>query len=465
MENNDLRKYTVKVGNGSGCMFQPMDDKHTYILTAKHLFQTNEAKAKDRNLLENGFEISITFQKYNDGFWSENSDIFILNIGVNFFPHPNQLVDAAILKIPYKEDYNRIESQLKNNTTLKYFLCGFPERLATGNDPGEQSALYPIKYFLGSGSFFEIAKLDDGLSKEDVKGCSGGGLLCLNKIGNICIIGIQSRMANMAVDNLGEIGYIPMSAYEEIIDEYSKNKLLDKLLPGFLKSFGALVGNIFEMNSGPLEMEKENHLSTTLISKAVEISKSDLTPIAIRDFIDEKMLIMVDQDSSNLKSKKIWSLWFELLVILNIIKNKSHQFEDLTSLFEEFRFFYSDINSDFLGYHLRDLHKAEFAGLKNGGIVFVASNVKAQGELKGIIKLNKIPVDIKKYRDEHIRNQALLGVNINDASTFPYDRFRFANISTFKEEMLSILDEDFYSLTTQECLNILYIEYGKLIDK
>jgi len=465
MDYNDLKRFTVQVGNGSGCLFQPMDDNHTYILIAKHLFQTNEPRAEDRSYLDNGFETSVIFQIYNDGLWSEYSDPFILNLEVNFFPHPNQLVDAAILKIPYKEGYNKIDSYLDKDATLDYFLCGFPERLATGNEPGEKSTLHPIEYFLGSGNYFEIAKLDDGLNKGDIEGCSGGGIMCISKIGNIGIIGVQSRMANVTLDNFGEIGYIPMSFYDEIVDEYFEDNHLERLLPRFLKSFSALVANIFVMNSGLLEEEREEHLSTTLISKAAEISQSDLTPIAIRDFIDEKLLLLLNQDSAELKRKKIWSLWFELLVILNIIKDKSHQLEDFKALFAEFRFFYSDVNKDFFAQHLRDLHKADFKGLKNGGIVVVASNITAQGELKGIVDLNKIPINIKQYRNEYAREQASKGVIINEGNTFPYDRYRFANISTFKEEMLSVLNQEFYNLSAQDCLDILKIEYGRLIEK
>ena len=36
-----LRFYSVKVNNGSGCLFQPETKDYSYILTAKHLTLTN----------------------------------------------------------------------------------------------------------------------------------------------------------------------------------------------------------------------------------------------------------------------------------------------------------------------------------------------------------------------------------------------------------------------------------------
>jgi hypothetical protein len=33
---DQLRPYVVIVNGGSGCIFQPMDIEHSYILTAKH---------------------------------------------------------------------------------------------------------------------------------------------------------------------------------------------------------------------------------------------------------------------------------------------------------------------------------------------------------------------------------------------------------------------------------------------
>ena len=49
------------------------------------------------------------------------------------------------------------------------------------------------------------------------------------------------------------------------------------------------------------------------------------------------------------------------------------------------------------------------------------------------------------------------------ASSFPYDKYRFTNISTFKEEMIDVLDSEFFELPIENCLPILTTEYERLI--
>tara|TARA_R110002072_G_scaffold302796_1_gene488829 strand:+ start:18707 stop:19168 length:462 start_codon:yes stop_codon:yes gene_type:complete len=143
MSHNELKKHTVKVGSGSGCLFQPMDEGYTYILTAKHLFQTDEPKAENRAYVENGSEIMLTFQYHDNDEWIEDPVPFILEIGVNFFPHEKAQVDAVILKIPYKEGFDNIFIR-DTNTADTFYLCGFPGRLNDEDEPGNKYTPYAI---------------------------------------------------------------------------------------------------------------------------------------------------------------------------------------------------------------------------------------------------------------------------------------------------------------------------------
>ncbi len=60
---NELKLYTVRVNNGSGCLFQPIlnGDQFTYILTAKHLFENRGRDENDEIIppISDGTEISI----------------------------------------------------------------------------------------------------------------------------------------------------------------------------------------------------------------------------------------------------------------------------------------------------------------------------------------------------------------------------------------------------------------------
>lgn len=463
MSANDLKKHTAKVGTGSGCVFQPMDENSTYILTAKHLFQNkNQETGKYEEFIVDGCEVPVTFLEFDGSSWDSTVDNFILRFEENFFPHPD--ADAAVLKIPYREGYENIHIS-KTRGQSSFYLSGFPENLSNQSTVSSQYDSEKINTFLQEDDYFEIAQLNNPiLNFSEIGGYSGGGIMRFDESENVFVTGIQSRMAKEKLSlDLGKIGFVPIRYFEEIIEIYKGQGKLEDLLPLFFKSFRFLSEGIFNMNSGPLEKDREEFLATLLISKAGEVTNSNLTPKAIRDFIDKKLLLMSNQDSWHLKRKKIWTLWFELLIIINVIKSQEHSLGDFENLFQKFRVFYSDINSDFFGYHLQDLFKADFTGLEPDGLVVVASNVKAQGSLRGVFKFDKIPVNIKEYRNDFVRQKAAEGIFINMASDFPYDKYRFTNISTFKEEMLDILDNDFFDLPIEDCLPILTAEYEKLI--
>ncbi|MBA82687.1 ABC-three component system protein [Leeuwenhoekiella sp.] len=462
MSANDLKKHTVKVGSGSGCVFQPMDDESTYILTAKHLFQLKNEETNEQEYIEDGTHVSITFLEFDGNSWNSTVDTFTMGFEENFFPHPE--ADAAILKIPYRQGYDNIHLR-KNRVQSDFHLCGFPGNLRNQPTVSAQYDSEEIRDFLQSDDYFEIAQLENPiLNYSEIEGYSGGGIMTFDDSSNVFVIGIQSRMAKEKLNlDFGKIGFVSIRYFEEIIETYKTEGKLLELLPLFLKSFGFLSEGIFNMNSGPLEKDREEFLATLLVSKAGEVANSNLTPKAIRDFIDEKLLLMSHQDGWHLKRKKIWALWFELLIILSVIKRREHSLDDFKNIFKKFRFFYSDINTDFFGRHLQDLYKADFNGLETNGLVVVASNVKAQGSLRGVFKFDKIPINIKEFRNDFIRQKALDGIFINMASSFPYDKYRFTNISTFKEEMIDVLDSEFFELPIENCLPILTTEYERLI--
>lgn len=462
MSANTLKRHTVKIGSGSGCVFQSMDDKSTYILTAKHLFQHKNDETGELKFIDDGSDILITFLEFDGNSWNDTVETFVIRFEDNFFIHPK--ADAAILKIPYQQGYDNIHVR-KKGIKDGCHLCGFPGYLQSQSTLSSQYDSQEIQTFLHSDDFFEVAQLETStINYSEIEGFSGGGLMTFDENNNVFLTGIQSRMAKEKLYlDFGKIGFVPIKYFEEIIDTYKADGKLEELLPVFLKSFGFLSQSIFNMNSGPLEKDREEFLATLLISKAGEVANSNLTPKAIKDFIDEKLLLMSHQGYWHLKRKKVWTLWFELLTILNVIKCHEHSMGDFEDLFQKFRFFYSDINYDFFGYHLQDLYKADFTGLEPGGLVVVASNVKAQGSLRGVFKFNKFPVNITEYRNDFVRQKAIEGIYINTASSFPYDKYRFTNISTFKEEMLDVLNNGFFDLPIEECLPILTTEYERLI--
>lgn len=111
---DELKLYTVRVKDGSGCLFQPIlnENNYTYILTAKHLFE-GIAQDDDGNDLpyatQDGTDISIFRQVNVDGQWQKISIPFTLERGKTYFPHKD--ADAAILKINHlSPQFDRIVS-------------------------------------------------------------------------------------------------------------------------------------------------------------------------------------------------------------------------------------------------------------------------------------------------------------------------------------------------------------------
>ena len=80
---NLLPCFTVKVEGGSGCIFQPINDEYSYVLTAKHVVLGNNLPSIIRQTLDN-----------NDNVVNETLEI----IGTPFL-HSDENKDAAIIKV------------------------------------------------------------------------------------------------------------------------------------------------------------------------------------------------------------------------------------------------------------------------------------------------------------------------------------------------------------------------------
>lgn len=467
MSANTLKKHTVKVGSGSGCVFQPMDDKSTYILTAKHLFQNkNQDTGKYEEFLADGRTVPIIFLEFDGSSWDSSEDTFTMEFEENFFPHP--VADVVILKIPHREGYDNIHVR-KTKIQSDFHLCGFPENLSNQSTVSSQYDSEKIKTFLQTDNHFVIAQLDNPiLNFSEIGGYSGGGIMTFDESNNAFVTGIQSRMAKEKLYlDFGKIGFVPIKYFEEIIDTYKADGKLEELLPVFLKSFVSLIGDTFQLASAGISKE-EAALSELLTAKAQFIQHSDLTPLEFRSFLGEQRLLIKDQDNVELKRKKVWTFWLELLVILNIVKDKVHNVEDLEDILNKIRFFYSDTDKDFLTTHLQDLWKLDYRDLEDEGLVIFASNQIYQGPgREGVMDLREIITDISTARRafENEQNQAIATgtIDIVEARDFPFDRFKYSSLTTFKEYAALALDASFLEMKPADCYPLLKELYERLL--
>lgn len=453
MHKDNFRKHSVLIGeNGSGCLFQPLDSDATYILTAKHLFydEKDEGRGVESIQFADGTEIEIYRCLQTQDGWDNQKTPFTFIEFETYFPHPHKDCDAAILKIsPALEEYDRIYIDADLKLPELYELCGFPS-----NVTGIQRLYTPHKLenFLGSNNFFDGARLSYTLSKKEIEGMSGGGILRLSD-DYISILGIQSKMGQQLFA-AGEIGFVPMKYFKEIVTNEKYSSKLSPLHPPYLSSFSFLLDDIFKLDSAVYELDKQDKLTKILKSKANSIKESDITPLEIKEHLKDRLLL-IDQSSNDLEQKAIWAIWFELLTILNIAKDNNLTKDDLPRVFEKIRMFYSNKPSDFWVNHLHELHLVDYTGLQDDGLVVVASDQKANG--MHILDLKKVNTHIAKAREEFELTY------IDDPSEFPFDKYKFANISFFKESTVSEVNDSFMTNNIKDCITMLRDLYERLI--
>ena len=205
---DDAREYTVIVNGGSGCFFQPADLEATYILTAKH--NITNAGNRITNLMH--------FQ-YQNGQWEILTIPFQnLNLGANYFPHPNK--DIAIIKVPRMEGLDALYklTDLDGNPE-GFWLLGYPETRRNGSPTNK------IKWFrpdIGVGILGTTenarreAHIPGNPDLGEVRGHSGGCIL--KDAGNkLYLAGIQNSMAQAVGEQLGRIEFTPVEIFNEYL--------------------------------------------------------------------------------------------------------------------------------------------------------------------------------------------------------------------------------------------------------
>jgi hypothetical protein len=111
---------SVIIDGGSGVLCQPYNNNEfTYVLSAKHNFYN---KTGQQNIIKENVGLSF----YNT---QDTSVLINVNLGRNYFEHSNSAIDAAVLKIDYKENIEEIFIDENCDAYNECFLCGYPSNL------------------------------------------------------------------------------------------------------------------------------------------------------------------------------------------------------------------------------------------------------------------------------------------------------------------------------------------------
>lgn len=412
-----LPKFTVKVEGGSGCLFQPINDEYSYVLTANHIILGNNAPSIIRQSLdENGIIKNETLEIIGEP-----------------FRHSDNNKDAAIIKV---RKLDTIEALLRDDLLSEnkdgYFLCGHPNSRRNQNDSfrlDEITILQPKQYN------YRESKSKQPIIYNEVIGQSGGGIL---KVEDSCILlaGIQSRMAaEDGKETLGRLVFMPLSFYDEIIAKNEEQ--LCKLFPPYIGSFERLLNDIFPL---PNLIIKKDLIQNELKRIAKELC-NDFSPATILKMFGEQFLIH-GTEKSIINHKQLWLSFLEILSINQLHSINKLTLIDLKELHKKRKLFIVD--TDKWTKKIEDIFKTNLSDIEKGGaIVICATNEKETTKTE--ITSDEILFNISTIPDES---------NISNTVGKPFEDLRLINIFKFQSYIIqnAILYSQITVLNSNEVL-------------
>lgn len=387
--------YTVKVANGSGCLFQPQDCEYSYVLTAKHVIEGVE-------------NISIVRQYTNDDKVINET----LTFKVPPFLHNDK--DAAIIKVD-KVDNIELLLRADSNSYKKdgWYLCGHPKSRRSQDFSYRKNKLS----IEGPVDFYIEAEIEKMVNSSEIEGQSGGGII-KSEQQYFLLAGIQIKMASNENDEtLSRIHFAPLSLFDEIIEE-NKGQL-SPLFPPYINGFSHLQQDIFPLPNLPSPMSKV--IKKTLLDISKDVYKK-ITPNEIIKKWGEKLL--ASGTSKDIKYHK--SLWISWLEFLTIIRLWDIDISNLADIYKKRKLLIVDTNC--WTTKLEEIYQTDLSEVeKNGTIIICATNETSPHRLE--IPSNELPLyNIAVPIDS---------MNIHNTVENPFEDLRLVNIFKFQNHIIN----------------------------
>lgn len=400
---NLLSKFTVKVEEGSGCLFQPVNDKYSYVLTAKHVILGKDAPSVIRqNINEKGTLINEVLEI----------------IGIPFL-HADENKDAAIIKVKKIQGIDSLlRDELSSEKMENYHLCGHPDARRDDNYSFRTNKLTikNVKQYN-----YREAELEKIANKEEIIGQSGGGII---KFEESCFLlaGIQKKMSVPASkESLGNIDFMPLSFFDEIIEQNQVD--LSALFPPYFVSFKRLINDIFPLNN----LEYKRELIQNELKKISSELCTDFSPKTILEIFNDEFLANGTDKTFN-NHKILWTSFLELLTYNQLHSENKLELKDLKELHKKRKLFILDTNS--WTRKLNEIYSSNLSDIEKGGsIVICATNEItpqkvefSKEELKLLIPDISTPIDPK---------------NISNTVNNPFEELKLVNIFKFQESIIN----------------------------
>lgn len=339
-----IKNYSVRVNSGSGVLVNAMTNRYTYVFTAIHVLDADDAKNEVTD--SNGNSLSI----------------------IRIYRHPDYIpendFDCAIIQIEYLENINQ--------QTIEEKLLEYNASIAMAGYPGvESQTSFPFQQYNGrmvqNPDHYLVVNLDGTPSKTSIDGMSGSGIYYIQE-DTPYLVGVEYRMHNTPGNQ--QYNFVrcrSLKIYQDII--YANE--LAPTLPPFLECFSRFKNEIFNFNvANPLNIER-------LRSKLIEISEELVSrgmpkPYELMEKYNSDLLIS-SKNPEDVKSKELWVAYFEFLIICVLIDGVGVIDENyLKSIERKRRIIYTTSDRNWTG-QLRDiLIKAKKILDENGTLIVVS---------------------------------------------------------------------------------------------
>ncbi|WBV58904.1 trypsin-like peptidase domain-containing protein [Chryseobacterium daecheongense] len=397
---DSLQFFTVKVADGSGCLFQPIDTEYSYVLTAKHVVDGHD-------------NIEIIRQYINENGQVENESLEIIG---NPFLHIDPNKDASIIKV---KKVDNIDGLLRADLDLiekeNWYLCGHPETRINGNFSYRKNKLKienPVELYIE-------AEIEKAVTHSEIVGQSGGGII---KSENSCFLlaGIQKKMAvEDDVESISRIHFAPLSFFDEIVEQ--NKTLLSPLFPPYIGTFNILLQEIFPFDSLII---KKDVIRNTLLKISKDICDGTNPDKIIKEY-KGKFLVNGTPDHI-IYHKSLWKCLLEFFTIIKLYE-ETVDLGDFESIHKKRKMLIVD--TDVWIKKLEEIYKSDLSEIEKGGSIVICATEEKVPSVQEITEdLLSILPDISIPLDE---------MNISNTVQNPFVDLKLVNIFKFQHHIIN----------------------------